>query len=176
MHKNISCGEKKILLKKQTCDLLSIHKTNMAACCLENAWHIYYNCKYCSTFEIQGGFFYLYIDEQRNVLYVEFEFAEKYTCLLQNTCSFPIKFRVHFIKCGQMYCLFIKYCIDCTKYFVHREMNLKNRTAHTFFMKFISFFLSLSMRFDFLDSFLDEQNNLYSQSYIKQKLPNYTFI
>ena len=63
----------------------------MAACCIENAWHIYCICKYCSTFEIQGDFlFFLLIDKQRNVLYVEFESAEKYTRLRQNTCSFQI--------------------------------------------------------------------------------------
>ena len=65
----------------------------MAACCIENSWHIYCNWKYCSTFkfEIQGDFLvFLLIVEQRNVLYVEFESAEKYTRLLQNTCSIPI--------------------------------------------------------------------------------------
>ena len=46
----------------------------MAACCIEDAWHIYYNRKYCSTFEIQGDFLvFLLIDDQRNVLYVELE-------------------------------------------------------------------------------------------------------
>ena len=56
----------------------------MAVCCIENACLIYCNCKFCSTFEIQGGFLvFLLIDEQRNVLYVEFESVE-------NTCSFPI--------------------------------------------------------------------------------------
>ena len=59
----------------------------MAAYCIENAWHIYCNCRYFSTFEIHGVFLvFLLIDEQRNILYVEFEFAENYTRLLQNTC------------------------------------------------------------------------------------------
>ena len=61
---------------------------------------------------------FLLIDGQRNVSYVEFESAEKYTRLLQNTCSFSMDnstrqlyvILVHFIKCGQMHCLFIKYC------------------------------------------------------------------
>ena len=93
----------------------------MAACCIENAWHIYCNRKYCSTFEIQGDFFFVFllIDEQKTVLNVEFESAEKYTRLLQNTCSFPIdnstrQLHVNFgyislsvVKCT---CLFIKYC------------------------------------------------------------------
>ena len=39
-------------------------------------------------------------------------------------------------------------------------MNLKNRIAH--FMK-AEIFHKKSVRFGFLDSFLDEQNNLYSQ-------------
>ena len=41
-------------------------------------------------------------------------------------------------------------------YFIHRE-NESKKSNRTLF----------SVRFDFLDSFLDEQNNLYSQSYIK---------
>ena len=45
--------------------------------------------------------------------------------------------------------------IDCINYFVHREMNLKKRIAHL--MK------SFSVRFGFIDSLFDEQNNLYSQ-------------
>ena len=63
----------------------------MAACSIENAWHNYCDCRYCSTLEIHGDFLvFLLIDGQRSVLYVEFESAEKYTRLLQNTCSFPM--------------------------------------------------------------------------------------
>ena len=69
----------------------------MAACCIENGWHIYCNCKYCSTFEIQGDFLvYLLIDEQRNVLCVELESAEKYTRPLHfQLITTACKFRVH---------------------------------------------------------------------------------
>ena len=35
-------------------------------------------------------FVFLLIDEQRNVLFVEIDSAEKCTSLLQNTCSFPM--------------------------------------------------------------------------------------
>ena len=44
--------EKKILLKHQTCDLLSIHKQTWLP-----AVQIYCNCRYRSTFEIHGDFF-----------------------------------------------------------------------------------------------------------------------
>ena len=92
MYKTISSEVKKILLNNQTCDLPSIHKQTWLPAVLKTPWHKYCSCRYCSTFEIHGDwllpvFVYLLIDEQRNVLYVEFESAEKYTHLLPNTCS-----------------------------------------------------------------------------------------
>ena len=51
-------------------------------------------------------------------------------------------------------------------------MNVKNSNRILFYKKLCgsNFRLSeKSVRFDFLNSFLDEQNNLYSQSYIKQQ-------
>ena len=64
--------------------------TSMVSCCIEKTRHIYCCCRYCSSFEIHGDFFLGLIDEQRNVLSVEFESAEKYTGLLQNTYSFQM--------------------------------------------------------------------------------------
>ena len=121
----------------------------MAACCLENAWHIYCNCKYCSTFEIQCDFFGIPFNWWTKKRWdVEFESAEKYTRQLLNTCSFPFDnstrqlqvnsgtfhsvgsnvLSVH--KILQVLCLNWIVNIDCTNYIVHRERDLKNRTAH----------------------------------------------
>ena len=88
MHKNFSI-EVNPVKKSNVIFYWSINKH----CCLlfRKRMALYWYCHYCSTFEIQGDFFvFLLIDEQRNVLYVEFKSAEKYTSLLQNTCSFPI--------------------------------------------------------------------------------------
>ena len=59
--------------------------------------------------------------------------------------------------------IFVWYRIDCINYFVHREMNLKNRIAYLMKerKKWISW--RMCVRFGFLDSFLNEQNILYSQ-------------
>ena len=60
-----------------------------------------------------------------------------------------IKIRLEFISEDD-------YSIDRINYFVHREINRKKRIAHA--MK-----TECCVRFGFLDSFLDEKNDLYSQ-------------
>ena len=68
------------------------------------------------------GCFLFYWWAKKTVLYVEFESAERYTRLLQNTCSFPMdncsrQLHVNFgyISLSVVKCTVYSYCKFCTK-------------------------------------------------------------